>query len=224
MSPQWVYLSYPLHPEAPFYGGEKGFSQHRVKQMDRGDSCNTQQWRLSNHAGTHIDFPYHFSPNGKTSDEYQAEFWIFEKICVIHLENVEPGTIITKDVLDVTSIPFDTELILLKTGYCDRRDSYTYWRSNPGLSPDLAEQIRRRCPDIRIFGCDLISISSYSHRDTGRLAHKAFLDHDQPILILEDMNLAPIEMDIHVNKVIVSPMHVLKSDGAPCTVFAEIYK
>jgi kynurenine formamidase len=61
---QWKYLSHPLHPGAPAYGGGNAFLDEPDKQMSQGDSCNTRKWHLSNHMGTHIDFPRHFAANG----------------------------------------------------------------------------------------------------------------------------------------------------------------
>ena len=35
------------------------------RDMSKGDSANTSHIAMSSHAGTHIDFPYHFSLDGK---------------------------------------------------------------------------------------------------------------------------------------------------------------
>jgi kynurenine formamidase len=74
---KWVYLSYPLNCETPAYGGGDSLKIQHEKSIEKGDSCNTQHWSLSNHMGTHIDFPRHFVQAGKTSEDYGPEFWIF---------------------------------------------------------------------------------------------------------------------------------------------------
>jgi kynurenine formamidase len=65
----------------------------------------------------------------------------------------------------------------------------------------------------------LISISSYTNREEGRKAHHAFLNpqEGEPILLIEDMKL---DIDGPFDKVIVAPLLIDKTDGAPCTVIA----
>jgi kynurenine formamidase len=73
-------------------------------------------------------------------------------------------------------------------------------------------------------GLDSISLSSFTHRETGHEAHKAFLDHPNPILLLEDMDLSAIDNSVKLKQVIVSPLRVEDADGTLCTVFANIVK
>ena len=66
-------------------------------------------------------------------------------------------------------------------------------------------------------------MTSYSNRQIGKEAHKAFLHSDfegEPIMIIEDMSL--VELHSSPKSVIVSPLLVEKVDGTPVTVFAEI--
>ena len=63
----------------PLYGGGKGISISLDRSILNGDTANTKQLSFQNHSGTHIDFPNHFFENGKTAENYTADFWIFEK-------------------------------------------------------------------------------------------------------------------------------------------------
>ena len=77
-----------------------------------------------------------------------------------------------------------------------------YATNNPGLHPDLGRWFRVNYPEIRAVGMDWISISSFAHRETGREAHRAFLDPDgagQPIVILEDMDLSSDLQNLKMN-------------------------
>ena len=192
--------------------------------MDKGDSCNTRLWRMSNHIGTHIDCPRHFSREGDTLDAYPASFWLFSRTAVIDMIQVESGQILTVKDLDLSRVPSDVELLLIKTGFCDLRDTAVYWQSNPGFHPELAPTLRRYFPKLRVIGFDSISLTSFTHRSIGREAHKSFLDHSRPILIMEDMDLAEIDNNSLVWQVMIAPIRVKDADAAPCTVLAEVMK
>ncbi len=218
----WIFLSYPLHSKVISYGGDKGFSQQKLTSMDQGDSCNTSYWSLSNHVGTHIDFPRHFSRTGHTLSEYSSLFFVFESIFLAEISTAAPETIIGPGELCIKKAPQETTLLLIKTGFAQFREDPVYWRQNPGLHPELAGYLRTELPNLRVVGFDSISLSSFAHRDLGRKAHKAFLDYDRPILPLEDMDLTQVDENTKIDMVIVSPLRVLETDGSPCTVIAKI--
>ena len=222
MKNNWIYLSHPLNHDAPAYGGGHGFTEQNDKQMDQGDSCNTSTWAMSNHTGTHLDFPRHFSAKGKTLDDYDPDFFIFTRVFIADLSTAEPGLIVTPDHLDLALVPNNTELLLIKTGFGQYRGQDMYSKQNPGFHPDLADYLRDTMPDLRVLGFDSISLSSFANRDLGRKAHRAFLDHDKPILPLEDMELGEINSSTNIETVIIAPLRVSTADGAPCTVMAKI--
>jgi len=218
---KWIYLSYSLNRETPAYGGGDSLKIQQEKSIEKGDSCNTLYLSLSNHLGTHIDFPRHFVRAGKTSDDYDPEFWIFRSPFIIDISLVEPGLIIEPEAIDIDAVPDNIDILIVKTGFCHLREKDIYWENNPGFAPCLAVFLRKRFPHLRVFGFDSISLSSFVHRDIGREAHISFLDHPRPILLLEDMDLSIVN-NMKLKHVIVAPLRVEGADGAPCTVFANI--
>ena len=66
-----------------------------------------------------------------------------------------------------------------------------YWENNPGISPELAQKLKDRLPSLRVLGADLISITSFQNRPTGRVTHKIFLN-EPSILLIEDMDLSKL--------------------------------
>ena len=213
------YLSYFISENSPMYGNDTGIQFAPDKEMIKGDSCNTIKLAVPNHTGTHIDLPYHFNPNGKTLSDYPATYWQFDLVELIDLSGkVDDGQIIGPELFtDLEN--FETELLLIKTGYGAYRGTDRYTITPPGLSADLAPFLRNNFHKLRCIGMDLISVSSYSNRDEGRKAHHAFLNPDEgePILLIEDMKL---DIDGPFNKVIVAPLLIDNADGAPCTVLA----
>ncbi len=192
-----------------------------MKCMDRGDSCNQSQWQLSNHIGTHVDVPFHFSPRGATVDEFAAKTWVFSKVFLVSLDSAKAELIEPTDW--VNTVPLDCEILLIRTGMERLRGEKAYWAENPGLSPRLGEWLRTYRPALRAIGFDAISATSFVHRVEGREAHKAFLDPErsgQPILIIEDMALA--WLDRTPREIVVAPLRVANADGAPVTVIAKL--
>lgn len=220
---KWVYLSYPLSRKTPAYGGGNSIKIYHEKGIEKGDSCNAQYWSLSNHLGTHIDFPRHFVKSGKTSGDYNPEFWVFHSPFILDISPVEPGLILGPEAMDTGAAPNSIDILVIKTGFCSLREKNIYWKKNPGFTPGLATFLRERFPRLRVFGFDSISLSSFAHRETGHAAHKAFLDHPIPILLLEDMDLSAIDDNVKLKQIIISPLLVEDADGAPCTVFCEYY-
>ena len=73
-------------------------------------------------------------------------------------------------------------------------------------------------PNVRVFGFDTISVSSFKHRDVGKQAHREFLDPKRPILLLEDMNLCDVNSQTKLERVLIAPLRIEKCDGLPCSV------
>jgi kynurenine formamidase len=205
------FLSYYLSERTPVYGGEKGvISFEKIRSIERGDNSNNLKLTFPTHVGTHIDFPSHFGLNGKKCEDYAASFWIFNKVGFLEcsLEEVSDR---------LTELPADIELLILKTGFGIFRGEQVYWANQPVIHSSLAEKLKRHFPNLRVFGFDMISLTSKLDREEGKNAHINFLiRHD--ILVLEDMNLCNLKET--PAKVIISPLQVQGAEGVPCTIFA----
>jgi len=214
-----IYLSYFISERTPLYGNSAGIQFLPDKAINKGDSCNTTNLSFPNHSGTHIDFPYHFNPEGKAINDYPASYWQFDHVKMIDLSGKVADCQIIGSKIFSSLENSDTDLLLIRTGYGAFRGKDRYTLTPPGLSADLAPFLRRKFPKIRCIGMDLISVSSYSNREEGRKAHHAFLNPDkgEPILLIEDMKL---DTDGPFNKVIVAPLLIDNADGTPCTVLA----
>ena len=190
--------------KTPAYGDGEGFHKTIEKSTAKRDSCNTAKWTFSNHIGTHMDFPRHFADHGRTMNDYSIDFFIFKRIGFVNLGEMDGGRIISWGDLESAGLAEDIEMLLIKIGFCHKRSLPAYWQKNPGFSPDLADFLREAFPSLGVLGFDSISLSSFSHRDLGRQAHKRFLDHERPILPLEDMNLSVIDGVSRLKQVIVA--------------------
>lgn len=206
-----VYLSYFIDSETPIYGGEKGkINIIPIRSIQNGDSSNNLYFEFPAHLGTHIDFPFHFANNGKKSDDYPPSFWIFNKVGFLNctLEEFENN---------IHKLPSDIDLLILKTGFGIFRNKDMYWSKQPVIPAKFATILKTKFPKLRLFGFDMISLTSKLDRLEGKKAHFNFLINND-ILVLEDMNLENINSTPKV--VIVAPLQIKSADGVPCNVIA----
>jgi len=214
-----IFLSHVLSKATPGFGGQSAFESETVNSICSGKSSNSSKWTLSNHIGTHVDAPYHFSDAGETVDGFDAGFWVFQAPCVLDIRVGDAELIEPKDWESLVSTNCD--LLLLRTGFQKYRPDRKYWESNPGLSPEVGKWLREKRPSIRAIGFDFLSVTSFQHREIGRESHRALLDparSGKPVLAIEDMDLSAIGKVL--NRVWVAPLRVAHADGAPVTVLA----
>ena len=65
-------LTHTMSPEFPTFFGTPGIEFERKFEFKK-DGFNMFQWKLIEHAGTHLDAPIHFSEDGATADKIAPE-------------------------------------------------------------------------------------------------------------------------------------------------------
>ena len=216
---RFQYLSYFLNEDTIIYGGNKGIEIKKLSDIEMGDTANTKSITLHNHSGTHIDFPNHFIINGKVSSDYDPNFWIFTNPFIVDVNLKKDQNIIDSKSFKLESIPKKTDFLILNTGFFNKRGTKVFWNNNPGISSNLAKQLKNQCPMLRVLGMDTISLSGYQNRDLGRESHKEFLGK-YDILLVEDMDLRNIN-NMSPKKIMCFPLLIEKLDGCPVTIIAE---
>lgn len=220
---QIKFLSYPLNDKAHGYGNGERFQITQVRDMCCGDTSNNTVFKMPTHYGTHIDFPYHFSSSGKKSSNYKASDFIFNKsVCIEINPNEVEEYLISIDNLSsvIENVDEGTELLFVKTGFCDKRNTNEYWEFGFGFHPDTAFYLKSKFPKLKAIAFDLISMNSYQQREIGREAHKQFLiEHE--ILIVEEVDLRSVNSSTQFVEVILSPLLLENADGAPITIIAK---
>lgn len=221
MNSRVLWLSHPLSPETPAYGGGEGMCIELLTRIAAGDTANTSRLILPNHLGTHVDVPRHFFNSGPSLTDYPPEFWLFENPLLLDVPGDDGYLISPNDVAH--SMTAETDLLLLRTGYEQYRGETRYWHHNPGLAPELGTWLRTCSPSVRMIGMDVISVTSRHHRTEGRAAHRVLLDPNGPglpVLPVEDMALSHVEGPLA--RVIIAPLRVREMDGGPCTVIGHV--
>ena len=218
-----IYLSHFIDENSPVYGNSNGFRNKQLKSISAGDTANTQLWQFPNHLGTHIDLPRHFYANGRALDDFSASYFSCKNIAYVDLSShIRPSMLVGPEFFSDFCLDSSVEAMIVKTGFGAYRKDDMYWRENPGFDSGLANDLRKRFKNIRFFGFDSISLTSYKWRDIGKIVHKEFLKDEHPIIPIEDMNLDRLGQESIIQKMIISPLLVHGADGTPVTIFAEV--
>lgn len=205
------FLSYFLDEHTPAYGGVSGVVKvQQTSNIASGSTSNNTTVAFPVHIGTHIDFPRHFDSSGNTINDYPADFWVFNNIGFLACA--------VEDLPErLHEVDKNAELLILKTGFATERATTRYWAEQPVIPAHFAGLLKQSLPGLRVFGFDMISLTSKLDRAEGKNAHISFL-LENGILIVEDMNLEHLEAA--PDKVVIAPLMIAKADGAPCTIIA----
>ncbi len=221
---QYLRLSYDIKENTPLYPKTNPIVVRKIKDRDKGDSCNTYYIKLSNHTGTHIDAPRHFFSSGRAINDYSLEELVFHKPLLVDCPQEATAIIGIEDLRPLIQTD-DFDMLLIRTGffkYRNRPEEYCY--RNPCISPETARWLRNMYPKMKVIGIDCISIASYIHRDLGNKTHKIFLKDGlkrTPVLILEDMHIP--DRIKRIDEIIISPIFMEAIDSAPCTVIGILH-
>lgn len=216
-------LSYPLTRKTPLYPNTPAPVINQLRSIEGGDSANTCTITLANHSGTHIDAPSHFHKSGKTISEFLTGDTLFSHAYCIDLPSPSSREIGISDLEIPISSLKNADAILIKTGWHSIRleDPDRYCHDHPWISPELPQFLKEKCPHLRLFGIDQISVSSVLHRDAGRECHRSFLDGKNSILLLEDINLSEIGV-VGSFRLHIFPLMIDEIDGVPVIAVADI--
>ena len=69
-------ISVTLGKESINFPGDISFSREFASTIEDNGICNVSNLTMSAHAGTHLDAPLHFLPNGKKTEDYNPEDFI----------------------------------------------------------------------------------------------------------------------------------------------------
>lgn len=188
-----INISYPINKKTPVYPNTPELKISEYRSIANGDSSNNSLITIPSHYGTHLDAPRHFCDKGACiSDLTTGGAIYFKNVYCVSLPKQADMPITSGDILSLPKDISNAEGILIKTGFCTERltNPYAYTNTPPWVMGDVPDTLRRLFPNLKLYGSDTISVSSPLHREEGHAAHKGFLcDVEQPILLLEDLNL-----------------------------------
>jgi len=182
---------------------------HERRRMSRGDDVNATALTMSVHAGTHLDAPFHFLPDGAGIDALPLERFIGP--AMVHA--VDANRYITE--AQVNAIPLDgVTRVLFKTRNSQLLKRREYDPNFAAFSVEAARALVARGVDL--VGLDYLSVA---HADEQVPVHRAFLDHG--VVLLEGIDLSEVRPGRY--ELICFPLRLRGLDGAPCrAVLREI--
>jgi arylformamidase len=181
------------------------------KRMSRGDTNNSSSMHTSVHAGTHVDAPFHFLPDGNTIESLPLEPFIGRaRVCTIE----GGGDRITA--ADVARLNLAGEKrVLFKTRNSRLLQEIGYDPNFIPFSVDGAKALVEL--GLELVGLDYLSVAS---ADEQVPVHQAFLDSG--VILLEGIDLSDVPPGHY--ELICPPVKIAGSDGAPCrAILREIF-
>ena len=143
-------ISRPLAPCMAVWPGDQPFQRAWTMRIADGESVNVSAIRLSSHAGTHADAPYHVDDAGRTADDLPLEAYL-GPATVIDCRGVDALTADHLEGVDLSRI--DRLLIRTETSDLDRE---TWPERFLTLTPSAAECLADR--DLKLLGLDTPSV------------------------------------------------------------------
>ena len=170
--------------------------------MSRGDSNNSSSIHTSVHAGTHVDAPFHFVPDGITIESLPLETFIGPaRVCA-----VKPGSHITAADVVAAGLQGETR-VLFKTRNSALLKVGVYDASFAPFSVDGAKALVDL--GVKLVGIDYLSAAGANEQVS---VHRAFLDRG--VILLEGVDLSEVPPGHY--ELFCPPVKLAGSDGAPC--------
>src|SRR4051812_12774321 len=107
---RFIDVTVPLSTELPVFPGDPRVEIEATNRIADGAACNLSRLILGTHAGTHVDAPFHFEPNGDTVDRLPLEV-LMGRARVVDLGTavvVDRAFLATLDLRGVTRLLFRT--------------------------------------------------------------------------------------------------------------------
>ena len=221
-----INISYPINKKTPVYPNTPELKISEYRSIANGDSSNNSLITIPSHYGTHLDAPRHFSDKGACISDLTISGAInLKNVYCVSLPKQADMPITSGDILSLPKEISNAEGILLKTGFCAERlkNPSIYTNTPPWVMGDVPDTLRRLFPNLKLYGSDTISVSSPIHREEGHLAHKGFLCNvEQPILLLEDINLNLVSPSLSPFKLTLYPFFDEDLDGSPVVTILSL--
>ncbi len=198
-------ITVPLSSRLPTFPGDPPVTVEPTQRIARGDAYNLTRLTLGSHAGTHVDAPYHFEPDGVTVDQLPLE------VLLGPARVVEPAAKerIGRAALEAEGLRGEMR-VLIKTAASGKLRSGRFEPNFPHLTPEAAVFLLEA--GIKLVGIDSWSVEEYGRKDFA--VHHTLLRAG--VVIVEGLdlsNVAPGRYDMTC-----LPLLLQGADGAPARV------
>ena len=205
-------LTHEIHTGMMAYPGDPEISLEAACTHE-ADYCHVDYLMCGSHAGTHIDAPYHFLPEGKRITDYPVSRFIGEGV-VLNLQHKKAGEAITRSDLEPLQGKIrQGDFLVLQTGWCEKYGDEEYL-NHPYLSKEAAEKLVAW--GVSIVAVDFLNVDPTKWEQWD--AHPVFLGNE--VLIVENLNNSTSLDADRRYCFCFAPLKLQGSDGAPIRAFA----
>ena len=194
-----VTLSERLAP----WPGQEVWQFEPLLRMAKGDVCNVSYFRVSCHAGTHVDAPWHFGMSEQTIESIPLDQMIIPAR-LLDLTNV--ATAITR--ADIEGRIDGARAVLCKTRNSGTLESGAPFDTEFVYVAEDAAQYLVEC-GVRTVGVDYLSVEGFHAPEP--VTHRVLLGND--VFIVEGLDLSKAEPGEYL--LVVLPLKIEGADGTP---------
>ncbi len=179
------------------------------------EGWNATTVSLYSHAGTHMDAPRHFLPEGRTLDQQPLEQVVGPAI-VVNLAPVEPQELLTVDHLSAVHNSVQPGCrLLLRTDWHKRYGTPEYRDKLPRISIELARWFVER--QVGLVGVEPPSVADVNNKEELTEVHQTLFRGN--VVIVE--GLAHLDqLTTSTVQFIALPMKIVGGDGSPVRAIA----
>lgn len=204
---RWIDVSIPLHEGLTVWPGDTPFAFEPQLRIEAGDPCNVSSIKMSSHAGTHVDAPWHFEDEGRRLHEVDTSVF-FGSAQLIDLPDVDR---VRAD--DLGPGPLQPR-VLLKTRNSQRNEREPFTEDYVSVDEDAAQRLVDE--GVRLIGVDYLSVAPFDQ--VLQETHHILLQND--VFIVEGLRLAAFDAGAYA--FVVLPLAIKGADGAPARAFVGI--
>ncbi len=189
-------LSQPIHTNMPVFPmilkTYLGVYQGHKETIRPGNiSSQANILVMGDHAGTHVDSPLHFNPEGTGIDRMPLDAMVGDAV-LLDFSSKAPGDSVTIDEVKgglqkIGISPRDLKFILFRTGAAEYYGKEEYWSKYLEIRADLVEWMLDE--GILVFGVDASTVDHASNRATHMLMRKRPCYHIENLTNLEKLPL-----------------------------------
>jgi len=192
------------------FPGDPIYKSEDVCSLVKGSQYHLCHMHFGNHTGTHVDFPAHVVPEGKTSSDFSINDFIGSGL-IIEVPDTEKS--ITKSFVSSQSISAK-DFVFFKTANSKLSKQIKFTDKYVYIEPDAADELLKK--GVKIVGIDYISVDKYEAEDLP--VHNSLLSND--VLLVEGLELN--DVPIGRCKIYIMPINIRGMDGLPARVIAKV--
>lgn len=197
-------LSLPIYSGMLKWIDDQDVELRQEMAIANGDAYNLSRLTCSSHTGTHIDAPYHFTPDGKTIDQLNLQDLVGEALVV----KVNADRITAEALQDIDFTRYNR--ILFKTRNSELLQSEEFNTDYVSLDYSAAALLVRK--NVRVVGIDYLSIEAFETEEHS--VHTILTGND--VIIIEGLDLAAVKPGAYF--MVALPLKLQGCDGAPARV------